>query len=84
MGKRHLTYWFIGIAVVVIAFFDAYVIIEGGPESSISHVLIELSYKYPVITFMMGFIMGHLFWRTLDNQRTRKIAEGVEGQKNDL
>jgi uncharacterized membrane-anchored protein YhcB (DUF1043 family) len=74
MGKRKLTYWFIAVVVVVIAVFDVYVILDAGKESSVSQVLIELSYEYPSLTFMMGFVMGHLFWRMKSNKQMKKAV----------
>lgn len=74
MGKRKLTFYFLALLVVVIAAFDVYVIFEGGKESSISHVLIELSYEYPSITFMLGFVCGHLFWRMKSTKQMKKVV----------
>jgi hypothetical protein len=74
MGKRKLTYYFLGILVCVIAFFDVYVIMEGGKESSISHVLIELTYEYPSISFLLGFVCGHIVWRMRSTEQMKKVV----------
>lgn len=60
--KKH-TYVFIVAIIVLIAIWDVYVLVWGGPESSISHIMINWAYDYPVFSFVMGFVMGHLFWR---------------------
>lgn len=57
---------FIAITIVVIAIVDVYLITTGGTAASISYQIIEWSYKYPAFTFLMGFTMGHLFWKISD------------------
>lgn len=57
---------FIAITIVIIAVVDAYLIIGGGTEASISHQIITWSYEFPAFTFLMGFTMGHLFWKIRD------------------
>lgn len=78
MSTKKLTAIFIGVAILIIAAYDVYAILAGGSEASISHTMILWSYKYPVFTFMMGFVMGHLFWRTIDNKDTKKIADFIK------
>lgn len=67
--------YFILFMIVAIVLFDAYLIIDGGTEESISYQIIEWSYKYPAFTFLTGFTMGHLFW---------KISDFKKDEKNDL
>jgi len=54
---------FIGVVIAAIIIFDVYVMVAGGSEATISHELIAWSYQYPVLPFVIGFTMGHLFWR---------------------
>lgn len=65
---------FIAITIVIIAVVDVYFIVSGGTQASISYQIIEWSYKYPAFTFLMGFTMGHLFWKISDVKK-------VEGNK---
>lgn len=60
---KKMTAIFIVVIILLIAGFDAYVLIEGGTEASISYTMFTWSKEYPVFTFAMGFTMGHLFWR---------------------
>lgn len=59
--------FFVGLAMV-----DVIIIWRKGIKASISATLIRRSYKYPMIPFLIGmivgFVCGHLFWRmnTLD------------------
>lgn len=67
---------FIGVAFVSIALYDVVAISNGGTEASISHTITVWSYRFPAFTFAMGFVMGHLFWRT----RPTKQLEDVQSK----
>jgi hypothetical protein len=82
--KKKATTIFILVTILAIAGWDVYVIVEGGVESSISHTMIEWSYKYPIFTFLMGVIMGHLFWRMTDTKTTEKISDFVHEKDTEL
>jgi hypothetical protein len=66
------------LAVVIILIYDAYAISQGGTEASISSQLIVLSYKQPLvpslISWFIGLLMGHLFWRMKGNNDTRALG----------
>lgn len=57
---------FIAVVIIIIAIVDTFLIVKGGVGASISHQIIDWSYKYPAFTFLMGFTMGHLFWKIGD------------------
>lgn len=87
-SKTTIFIWgFIGFTFLVVGAYDIYAIMEGGTEATISFVVYELSYKYPIFTWTCGFVTGlltaHFFWRTSDTKTTRKITEFVKGQKLD-
>ena len=48
--------------VIIVAFWDAAVLIMGRPEATISAVLFQLAKDNPIIAFTMGVVVGHLFW----------------------
>ena len=48
--------------VIIVAFWDAAVLIMGRPEATISAVLLQLATDNPIIAFTMGVVVGHLFW----------------------
>jgi len=52
------------IAVVaIIGAWDVFVVlIMGKPEATISAVLLQLTKENPIIAFMLGVVVGHLFW----------------------
>lgn len=48
--------------VIVVAFWDVAVIFMGKPESTISAIVLQLSKENPIIAFVLGVVVGHLFW----------------------
>ena len=63
---------FIVLTVVAVAIFDFWVIAVDGKPASISATLIRWSYEYPSISFLLGFVCGHLFWRMKDKDVFKK------------
>lgn len=64
---------FIFSLILLIIFYDVWVIINYGAQESISAYVIEWSYSMPAFSFLTGFVMGHLFWRMKKNKRTEDI-----------
>lgn len=64
---------------VVWLVYDVYAISEGGTEASISFMMYEWAYKYPIFTWFMGFIpglfVGHFFFRIRDTETTKEISD---------
>ena len=58
-----MTYIFVLITIVVVTVYDVYAMLAGGTESSISWIMIDWAYRYPLFPLITGIIMGHLFWR---------------------
>ena len=49
--------------VVIVGTWDVFVVlIMGKPEATISAVLLQLTKENPIIAFMLGVVVGHLFW----------------------
>jgi hypothetical protein len=59
---------FILLMVASIVIFDFYIIYEAGATQSISAYIIRWSHDFPSIPFLIGFVMGHLFWRMSDKR----------------
>lgn len=55
--------------------YDIYAVMAGGTEGTISFIIYDWSFKYPIFTFMCGFsiglLSGHFFWRIRDTESTR-------------
>ncbi len=62
MKIKQITMLIIGLVVIALIGYDFYAIAVGGTEASISHIVIVWSYKYPIIPFGMGVLIGHFFW----------------------
>lgn len=66
------------LLIVIILIYDAYAISQGGTEASISSQIIVLSYKQPflvsMISWFIGLLQGHLFWRMKGNKDTKALG----------
>lgn len=78
MNWKKITPFFVIAILVVIFIYDAVAIAQGGTEASVSYRIIMWSYDFPAFTFLIGFAMGHLFWRMRDTPRTEKLGRGEE------
>jgi hypothetical protein len=78
---KQLTIIFMAVMFCAIAVWDVLAISQGGTEASISSTIITWTYKFPAFTFLMGFIMGHLFWRMKPNDETKFIDQKKEEVK---
>lgn len=70
---------FVVLSVLIVGGYDVYAIIQGGTEASISFMVYQWSYKYPIFTFACGFfpgvLVGHFFWRIRDTKTTKQISD---------
>lgn len=73
-GRTMFVIGFIIIAILAVLVYDAVAIHFGGTEASISSIIINASYKMPFmvfcISFPLGVLCGHLFWRMKGNKDT--------------
>jgi len=56
------TAWVIGITMVILIILDIYMWNNGIPGDTISEITIRNAMRHPIIPFIWGVIMGHLFW----------------------
>jgi len=64
-----ITSLFIIASVVIWIAYDAWAITMHGKDASISQVLIDYFYAYPIGTFLFGVVTGHLVWRMPDRKK---------------
>lgn len=50
-----------GVIIFLIC-FDIYLVLKKGNEETISVQLSRFSSKYPIVAFLIGLVMGHIFW----------------------
>jgi hypothetical protein len=77
MKWQNMTMIFSFLLIAIIAIYDIWIMAKGGTESSISHMIIVASYKYPLVPFMFGIVCGHLFWRMRYTAETKKISDNT-------
>jgi hypothetical protein len=80
--KRKTSIFTIGSIVLFLLswlVYDIYAINKGGTEASISFMMYEWSYKYPIFTWVMGFLpglfVGHFWWRIRDTETTKELSD---------
>ena len=81
MKWQKATMYFVGLMLILVIAWDVFVLIDGGTESSISHLLIVWSYKYPIFTFASGVLCGHLFWRVRQTKELNDLKLVVKREK---
>lgn len=58
-----LTIWIMISLVAFIAVVDTYLFAtQGNSDKTFSRVLYVLAQRYPIIPFIFGVVMGHLWW----------------------
>jgi hypothetical protein len=48
---------------ILFVLVDVYARIFGGKEATFSYLISEFSQNNQAVPFVLGFIMGHIFWR---------------------
>lgn len=60
---KKITGIFIAVSVFVWILYDIYVISVSGKDASISQVLIDYFYSYPIGGIALGIVIGHIGWQ---------------------
>lgn len=68
---------FIIAAVAIISIYDVWVIFKKGKFESISAHLIRISKTMPLVTLLLGILLGHLYWsmNTFDYETREYLVE---------
>ncbi len=61
-GWRCLTGAVMGVILALVIAYDVLARIRGGNNATISLCTLTWSEQWPVIAFVTGFVMGHIFW----------------------
>ncbi len=64
MQWRSATEYLIVINVIILALYDAAARLWGGNEATLSFVLQDAAYRWPMIALAVGLLCGHVFWPT--------------------
>ena len=81
MKKKTAVFTIGSIVILLLSWlgYDIWAIGQGGTEASISFMMYEWSYKYPIFTWAFGFsnglLVGHFWWRIRDTKRTKELSD---------
>ena len=77
----NLTVIFMLSIILIVAIYDVWVIASKGKRESISAHIIRISKKMPLLTLLLGIVLGHLFWSmdTFDILSRDEIIERCKG-----
>ncbi len=67
MDYASITKVLILLIVLLVVLWDAYVIFIGHQEATFSVILYESARRWPIISFVLGLVCGHLFWQVYTN-----------------
>lgn len=73
---------FICIVLVLIFGVDLVLLVRKGYKHTVSAVLLKMGKGYPIIPFLMGVTMGHLFW--VNEAAVKEAVEQCEAKLRDL
>ena len=62
MRTRKATSLVLGATAILLIGWDIYVAGNRMPGDTISELLLDFSIKHPIIPFILGVLVGHLFW----------------------
>ena len=63
---RFTTVWIIGVAAATLIGWDLYV--WQVPNGTISEVVLGWARLHPIVPFLFGVLMGHLFWPQVETK----------------
>ena len=58
-----ITRMLIVLIILVVGGWDAYLLLSGNQDATVSVVLYQSARQWPVIAFVAGFLCGHVFWQ---------------------
>jgi len=50
------------VAITLLLVLEGWALLNKKPNDTISETVWRISFKYPFVPFLVGFLMGHLFW----------------------
>ena len=63
MEASEWTAWILIVTGLLLVVWDAYVaFFNDEKDDTISHVVYHAALKRPIVPFVLGVVMGHLFW----------------------
>ncbi len=64
MNRADIVVAFMVMTVLIIAgIYDMIAVLSDGKLHTVTHAIADWSLKWPIIPFVAGLIIGHLFWK---------------------
>ena len=64
------------IVLAVVCIYDVVAKSVGGMDSTVSSLMFDLAYEWPVITFMAGLICGHFFF-SMWGRESKRMRDAI-------
>lgn len=68
MDYTLITRLIICLVAFVVVIWDAFLMFKGHTNATFSVVLYESAREFPVISFISGFLCGHIFWQVYSSR----------------
>ena len=68
MDYTLITRLIIFFVAIVVVMWDAFLMFRGHTDATFSVVLYESARDFPVISFVAGFLCGHVFWQVYSSR----------------
>jgi hypothetical protein len=68
MDYTLITRLIIFFVAIVVVMWDSFLIFRGHTDATFSVVLYESARDFPVISFIAGFLCGHVFWQVYSSR----------------
>ena len=68
MDYTLITRLIIFFVAIVVVMWDSFLIFRGHTDATFSVVLYESARDFPVISFVAGFLCGHVFWQVYSSR----------------
>lgn len=77
MKWKKITYWVVLGSFSVMLLWDLFIVFKYEP-ATISNMMIVVFHKYPFVTFLFGYVMGHLTWRMPRTKEVEKVLKDFD------
>lgn len=65
---RFQTTWVIAAVAAILVGWDIYAFKAADPDGTISEVLLSGAKNHPILPFLFGVLMGHLYWPQIEKK----------------
>ena len=62
MNTKKITVCLLLAMIAILGLWDVFAVSNNVAGDTISSIVLGTAHKYPIIPFILGIVMGHLFW----------------------